>query len=110
MRSKGQNIFFLKEVMLHIKLKGMEHRVPCKHKPCHLYTHPLNLGWGQSSKYFFLKVVMLHIKVMGVVHRAKYMPIFSVHTPSSPDVRSRGQNTYYSKISHVAIQFKGSRA
>ena len=53
---------------------------------------------------------MLHIKVMGVVHRAKYMPIFSVHTPSSPDVRSRGQNTYYSKISHVAFQFKGSRA
>ena len=26
--SKGQNIFFLKEVILHIKLKEMRHRAP----------------------------------------------------------------------------------
>ena len=26
--SKGQTIYFLKVVMLHIKLKGMEHRAP----------------------------------------------------------------------------------
>ena len=26
--SKGQTIFFLKVVMLHIKLKGIEHREP----------------------------------------------------------------------------------
>ena len=32
--SKGQNIFFLKEVELHIKLKGVEHRTPCKHIFC----------------------------------------------------------------------------
>ena len=31
MRSKGQH-FYLKVVMLHIKLKGIEHRVPCT--PC----------------------------------------------------------------------------
>ena len=28
---KGQNIFFLKVVMVHIKFMGMEHRTPCKH-------------------------------------------------------------------------------
>ena len=28
---KGQTLFFLKVVMLHIKSIGMEHRAPCKH-------------------------------------------------------------------------------
>ena len=48
--------------MLHIKLRGMEHRAPCKHIFCP-YTHTLCLGWGHKFKNFFLKVVVLHIKL-----------------------------------------------
>ena len=54
--------FFLKVVMLHIKLKGMEHRAPCKHIFCP-YTHA-QLPDGVK----FLKVVMLHIKLKGMEH------------------------------------------
>ena len=53
----GSNVktFFLKVVMLHIKLKGMEHKA---HMLC---THtPSTPRWGQNV--IFLKVVMLHIK------------------------------------------------
>ena len=48
----GSNIFFfLKVVMLLIKLKGMEHRAPCKHIFCP-YT-PSTRGLGQKVKTFF---------------------------------------------------------
>ena len=68
--SKGQNIFFLKVIMLHIKIKGIEHRAPCKHIFC-LYTHPWPLGWDQKVKtYFFFEVVLLHIKLKGIERRA----------------------------------------
>ena len=50
--SKGQPIFSLEVVILHMKLKGMEHRAPCK-RICFLYTHPRPLGWDQRSKHFF---------------------------------------------------------
>ena len=50
--SKGQPIFSLEVVILHIKLKGMEHRAPSK-RICFLYTHPRPLGWDQRSKHFF---------------------------------------------------------
>ena len=61
--SKGQTIFLLKVVMLHIKLKGIEHRAPWKQVCCH-YTHQRPLGLGQKVIFCsFLKVVMLHIKV-----------------------------------------------
>ena len=45
--SKGQNFFFLKVVMLHIKLKGTDHRAPHKHIFC-THTHPRPPGWGQN--------------------------------------------------------------
>ena len=41
--SKCQTIFFLKLVRLHIKLKGMELRAQWEHKFC-LYTHPQPVG------------------------------------------------------------------
>ena len=44
--------FFLKKVMLHIKLMGMEHRAPCKQMFCP-YTHPGPLGWGRKVKHLF---------------------------------------------------------
>ena len=52
--SKGQNIFFLKPVMLHIKLKAMIRMITCKQIFC-TYTHPP--GWGLKVKTLFrLKV------------------------------------------------------
>ena len=53
----GQKVktgFFLKVVMLHIKLKGMEHRVPCMHIFCS-YTHHRPPGVGSKAKTFFSK-------------------------------------------------------
>ena len=38
--------------MLHIKLKGMEQRAPCKLMFCP-YTHTRSLGWGLKVKTFF---------------------------------------------------------
>ena len=46
---KGRNIFSLKVVMLHIKLKEMECRVPCKQIFCP-YTHINPWGGVKSSK------------------------------------------------------------
>ena len=71
----GQNIC-LKDVMLHIKLKGMEPRAPCKHIFCP-YTHPWPLGWGQN---ICLKDVMLHIKLKGMEPRAPCKHIFCPFT------------------------------
>ena len=64
---RGQKVniqLFQNMVMLHIKLKGMEHRALCKHifSP---YTHTLNLWVGLKGKE--LNVVVLHIKLRGQV-------------------------------------------
>ena len=48
--------------MLHIKLKGIEHRAPWKQICCH-YTHQRPLGGVKRSFFSFLKVVMFHIKL-----------------------------------------------
>ena len=37
-------IFFLKVVILHIKLNGIEHRAPRKHIFCPYYKHPQYMG------------------------------------------------------------------
>ena len=50
----GQKVkpyIFVKVVMLHIKLKGIERRVQWKQKSCH-YTHQRPLGWGQKVIFF----------------------------------------------------------
>ena len=62
---KGAKTFYLKAVMLHIKLKGKEHRAPCKHTFCP-YTSPQPVGLIKGTET--LNVVMLHIKL----RRKKY--------------------------------------
>ena len=47
--SKDKNTFFLKVVMMHIKLKGMERSASCKHINCP-YTHPKPLGVGSKGQ------------------------------------------------------------
>ena len=66
----GQNVklyLFLKVVMLHIKLKGIERRSPWKQICCH-YTHQRPLGWDQKLICFFSKSghVAYQIKVAEV--------------------------------------------
>ena len=50
--------------MLHIKLKGTEHRAPWKQTCCH-YTHQRPLGWGQEVILFLFSKSghVLHIKL-----------------------------------------------
>ena len=51
--SRGQSIFLLKEVMLHLKLNGIELRAPCKHMII-LSLHTLSsLRWGEKVKSIF---------------------------------------------------------
>ena len=74
--------YLLTVVMLHIKLKGMEHRAPCKHIFC--LTRTLNPRWGQKVKHFFSERKMLHIKLKGIEHRAPCMHIFCPYTYTRP--------------------------
>ena len=64
MGSKGQNIFFLKVIKMHIELKGMEHIAPCKHilSP---YINPLPLGLGQKVKTFFTESSHVAYQIKG---------------------------------------------
>ena len=51
----GQKVklyLLLKVVMLHIQLKGIEHRAPWKQVCCH-YTHQQPLGLGQKVIFLF---------------------------------------------------------
>ena len=66
--------------MLHIKLKAMEHRAPCKHTYC-LYT-PLNPCTMQAY-------------------------IHSLYTPSVPQVGSKGQTIFFllkEVILHITLK------
>ena len=104
--SKGQNFFFLKEVLLHIRFKGIEHRAPCKH-----IFLSLPLGWGQQVKTFFvLKTVVLHTKLKGTElkhHASTYSVLTHTLDPSGGVKRSKH---FFSESSHVAYQIKGNGA
>ena len=52
--------FFLKVVMLHIKLNGMEHKTLCKYRV--FLTHSIDPLVESKSEPFFLKVVMVNMK------------------------------------------------
>ena len=70
--------------MLHIKLKGIEHRAPWKQVCCH-YTHQRPLGWGQKVIFCsFLKVVMLHIRVKWKKCRPTCKVTLWIYTQSWP--------------------------
>ena len=96
-------LFFLKEVMLHIKLKGMEHRAPCRLKSCP-YTHPPT-PYGVKT-FFSLKEVMLHIKLKGRGHKTPCKHIFCTYTHPWPLGLGQKVQTFFSEKSHVAYQIK----
>ena len=47
--------------MLHIKLKGMEHRTPCKYISCY-FLHPQA---GSKGEYFFSKSSYVAYQIKG---------------------------------------------
>ena len=104
---KRSKHFFLKVVIVRIKLKGMEHRARCKHVFCH-YTHPRPLGFGQNVKIFYLlKVVMLHIKIRGMEKRASCKPIFCPLThPQGQDWVKRSNIFFLLKVVMLHIKIK----
>ena len=80
---KRSNIVLLKVVMLHIKLKGMEHRVPCKHIVCP-NTYPQPTDGAKRSNHFIAENshVAYQIKgngTQGIIQ----VHILSLHTPST---------------------------
>ena len=92
-----------KKFLLHIKLKDMEHRAPCKPIFCP-YTH---LG-SKGQNIFLWKVVMLHIKVKGMEPRAQHKHILCPHTPSVRGVGPKVLNIFFSESSHIAYLIKGN--
>ena len=50
-RVKGSKHILLKLLVMHVKLMGMEERVPRKHKFCP-YTYPRSLRGGQKVIFF----------------------------------------------------------
>ena len=65
-RVKRSKHFFLKVVILHIKLNGALSTMQAHILSLHT---PSPLGLGQNVKTFFLKTVMLHIKLKGMKHK-----------------------------------------
>ena len=106
--SKGQDIFFLKVVMLHIKLKGMGHRTPCNYMLCP-YTHPRSLEWVERSKYSFMKVVLLHIKIKwNGVYSTMQAHILSLHTHPNRWVGLKGKKQNLNVVM-LHIKLKGKK-
>ena len=66
---------FLNMDMLYIKLKGMEHRAPCK-DILYTYTTLNSCGGVKRSRHTFTEVVMLHIKIKRMERRAPCKHIF----------------------------------
>ena len=80
---KNSNIFFLKVVMLHIKLKGIEHDASTYTVLTHIIDPWVGVK-GLNIQVSFLKVVMLHIKLMGMKHRAPCKHIFCPYKRTRP--------------------------
>ena len=93
--------------MLHFKLKGMSHRVPCKHIFC-CYT-PSTPRCGQKVKTYFLAEsshVAYPIKEIGI-QSTMQAHILSLHTNSTPGVGVKGQIILLLKVVMLHIKLMG---
>ena len=80
----SKHLFFLKEVMLHIKFKGIEHKIPWKQFFCP-YSHPRPLEWGQKVKTFFSESSYVAYQIKGNgAYSSMQVHSLSLHTPSAP--------------------------
>ena len=69
--------------MLHIILKGMDHRAPDKHIFCP-YTHPQTLGWVQNVKTISSESSHAAYQLKGMEQRYTMQGhIMSLHTPTT---------------------------
>ena len=102
---KGQDIVFVLKVdMLHIQLKEMELRAPCKHIFCH-YTHPRPLG---GVKTFFTESSQAAYQIKREMeHRAQCKHILCPYThPQSSDGVIMSKH-FFLKVVMLHIKLKG---
>ena len=105
---KRSKYFFLKVVMLHIKLKGMGHRAwGIEHHPStySVYTHTLRPRGMVKTFFSESSHVAYQIKLCSVEHKASTYSVFT-HTCGP----SGAFKTFFSESSHVAYQIKGNGA
>ena len=106
--SKGLNILFLKCVILHIKVKGMEHRAQRKFIFCP-YTNPLPLGSRQTVKFFFcLKVSCCISKEWSMEHHASTHYILT-HTLSPWRGVKKSKDFIFLEVVMLHIKLKGMK-
>ena len=98
----GVKTFFSE--ILHIKLKGMEHRATCKHI-FWLYTYPLPLGMWSIGQNIFTESSQVVYQIKGMAHRASHNHIFLPYTNHQYVGRDKRYNK--SECGHVAYQIKG---
>ena len=92
--------FFLKVAMLHIKLKRMEHRTPCKH------TYPPPLGLGPKVKTFFSKISHVAFQITRKWSIEHHANTYFAHTNTlCPWLESKRPKNF-SESSHAASQIK----
>ena len=106
----SQKVFFLKVVMLHIKLTEMKHRTTCKQIFCP-YTHSRSLGGvdpcGGFKSFSVLKVVMVHMKIIGMKHRTPGKQILCPFTqPWTLELGSKVK-AFFLKVVMMHIKLNG---
>ena len=85
-----------------IKVKGMEHRAPCKHIFCP-YTHTRLLGCSQKVKTFFSESSL----VAGMEHRAPCKHIFCPYTHPQPSGACQKVKHFFLKVVVLHVKLKG---
>ena len=118
--------------MLHIKLKTLEHRIPCKlifsvlkhtlniqmgtkgqnlclTKSSHVAYHTTSApGGGVKCQILFSESSHLHIKLMRMERRAPCKHILCSYSHTRPLGRDQKIKIYFTENSHVAYQIKGN--
>ena len=91
--------------MLHVKLKGMEHRAPCKHIFC-TYTHSRPLGAGSKGQPFLFQ--RSHVAYQkGMEHNAPRKHIFCAYTHHLPLGSDQNVKAFFLKVIMLHIKLKG---
>ena len=103
MESKGQHIFWLKVVMLHIKLKGIEHSVSCNYI-FFSYTHH-RPPYGVKT-FFFAESSHVAYRIKGNGTQSTMQAhILFIHTHPRP-LNGVKRSNIFAESSHVAYQSK----
>ena len=99
LKESFENIFFFKN-QSYILLYFTNTNEPRRHKTCSRGFRP-----SETETSLLGGGVMLHIKLKGMQRTTMYMQIFAlIHTPLTPTMRSKDQNSFLSESGYVAYQ------